>query len=101
MRIQDILQGQAVHEEDPVLRLSMLTAVIRAEGCSPGVIVSSIGPESAREISRTETESSEEDGAAVIRIRASDVSSMRAALNSCMECIRVIEDIHNLTEARI
>ena len=33
-------------------------------------------------------------------VRAADSSAMRAALNSHLECIRIIEDIEDLTEMK-
>ena len=40
------------------------------------------------------------DGRTVIEVRAADTSAMRAALNSHLECIRVIQDIEDLTEMK-
>ena len=42
-----------------------------------------------------------DDGDGVlIEVRAADSSAMRAALNSHLECIRIIEDIEDLTEMK-
>ncbi len=100
MRVEDILQGKAFHEEDPVFGLSMFSAELRIEGDAAGAALPSIGPEAGRELPRTETEIAADGEAAVIRIKAADASSMRAALNSYLECIRIVEDIHRLTEVR-
>ncbi len=78
----------------------MFSAELRIEGDAAGAALPSIGPEAGRELPRTETEIAADGEAAVIRIKAADASSMRAALNSYLECIRIIEDIHRLTEGR-
>ena len=75
----------------------MLRAVLRIEGPIAEVAVGAISPEAGRELSRTSTELAIEDGDAVIRITASDASAMRAAVNSYLECIKVVEDIGDLT----
>ena len=78
----------------------MLRATLRINGIAAETAVPSISPEAGRELPRTETHISCEDGATVIEIEASDTSAMRAALNSYLECIRIIEDIGNLTKVR-
>ena len=75
----------------------MLRAVLRIEGPIAEVAVGAISPEAGRELPRTSTELAIEDGDAVIRITASDASAMRAAVNSYLECIKVVEDIGDLT----
>ena len=100
MRVENLLQGKAFHEEDPVFGLSMLSAELRIGGAAAPAALPSISPEAGRELPRTETEIISENGETVIRIKAADTSSMRAALNSYLECIRIIEDIQRLTEVR-
>ncbi|MBE6514458.1 MAG: hypothetical protein II933_04350 [Candidatus Methanomethylophilaceae archaeon] len=75
----------------------MLRAELRIEGPAAGTAAAAISPEAGRELPRTSTEIIREDGAAVIRITASDTSAMRAAVNSYLECIKVVEDIGDLT----
>jgi len=75
----------------------MLRAELRIEGLSADTAVAAISPEAGRELPRTSTEILQEDGEAVIRITASDTSAMRAAVNSYLECIKVVEDIGELT----
>ena len=75
----------------------MLRAELRIEGIPADTAVAAISPEAGRELPRTSTEISLEDEAAVIRITASDTSAMRAAVNSYLECIKVVEDIGDLT----
>ena len=78
----------------------MLRAELRINGAAAETAVPAISPEAGRELPRTETHISCTDGTAVIDIAASDTSAMRAALNSYLECIRIIEDIGNLTKVR-
>ena len=74
----------------------MLRATLTISGTVAYAIVPAMGPESGRELSRTETTISRKGQDAVIRIDAADTSAMRAALNSHLECIRVVEDVENL-----
>lgn len=74
----------------------MLRAVLTVTGHAAEAVMPSMGPETGRELSRTVSAISMEDGDAVITVEAADTSAMRAALNSHLECIRVIEDIENL-----
>ena len=79
----------------------MLKATLRINGIAVDTAVPSISPEAGRELPRTETHISGEADETVIDITASDTSAMRAALNSYLECIRIIEDIGNLTKVRL
>jgi KEOPS complex subunit Pcc1 len=76
----------------------MIEAELRITGAVADVTVPIISPEAGRELPRTETSIRHEGGTAVIHIRATDTTAMRAAVNSYLECIRVIEDIGNLTK---
>ncbi len=76
----------------------MLSARITVDGRTAESVIPAMGPEAGRELPRTETRLSLEDGRAVIEVRAADTSAMRAALNSHLECIGIIEDIGQLSE---
>ncbi len=76
----------------------MIEAELRITGAAAQSAVPIISPEAGRELPRTETRMEMCDGDAVIRIRATDTTAMRAAINSYLECIRVIEDIGRLTK---
>ena len=78
----------------------MLRATLRINGAAAESAVPSISPEAGRELPRTETHISYADGVATINIEATDTSAMRAAMNSYLECIRIIEDIDKLTKVR-
>ena len=83
----------------------MLRATLRITGAAAHAAVPSISPEAGRELPRTETDiRSEGDDKKfqlpIVSITATDTSAMRAAINSYLECIRIIEDIDNLTRVR-
>ncbi|MBQ8373644.1 MAG: CTAG/PCC1 family protein [Candidatus Methanomethylophilaceae archaeon] len=78
----------------------MLRATLRITGAAARSAVPSISPEAGRELPRTETDITSDGEDAVICIRATDTSAMRAAINSYLECIRIIEDIDYLTKVR-
>ena len=73
----------------------MIVATLKAD--DDGTIAATLRPESERSLPRTETSIAEMDGRTVLRITASDVSAMRAALNSYLGFIMVTEDIGKLT----
>jgi len=62
-----------------------------------GTIASSLRPEAERSLPRTETKIAWADGSTTLTVTASDISAMRAALNSYLAFIRVTEDIGKLT----
>ena len=78
----------------------MLRATLRITGAAARSAVPSISPEAGRELPRTGTDIRSEGDDAIITITATDTSAMRAAINSYLECIRIIEDIDNLTRVR-
>ena len=78
----------------------MLTAVIRITSDDVDSVVATIRPESGRDLPRTKTNIRSENGSGIIEIIASDVSAMRAALNSNLECIRITEEIGKITKVR-
>ena len=78
----------------------MLSAVLKVDGPVAEAAAASVGPEAGREIPRTAVKVTQREGETVIEVTASDTSAMRAALNSYLECIKVIEDVQRLTEVR-
>jgi KEOPS complex subunit Pcc1 len=78
----------------------MLSAVLRVDGPVSEAAADAIGPEAGREIPRTSVKVSRGEAGTVIEVAASDASAMRAALNSYLECIKVIEDVQRLAEVR-
>jgi len=76
----------------------MLKATLKITGAAASSAVPTISPEAGRELPRTETKIGMDGDDAVITVTATDSTAMRAALNSYLECIRVIEDIGQLTK---
>jgi len=76
----------------------MIEAELTITGAAASVAVPTISPEAGRELPRTETSICLNGDRAVIHIRATDTTAMRAAVNSYLECIRVIEDIGRITK---
>jgi Uncharacterized protein conserved in archaea len=74
----------------------MLTATVRVISDDAENIIRSLRPESGRDLPRTKTDLRLERGEGIIEITASDVSAMRAALNSSLECIRISEEINKI-----
>ncbi len=77
----------------------MLNATLKTDG-DPDVVSSSIGPEAGRELPRTRATVRKEGEITAVEIVAEDSSSMRAALNSYLECIRIIEDVRRIAEVK-
>lgn len=78
----------------------MLSARLTIDGSAAKVAMPAMGPETGRELPRTVTRMTEKNGTVTIEVTAADTSAMRAALNSHLECIRIIEDIEDLTEMK-
>ncbi len=76
----------------------MLKATLKISGAAASSAVPTISPEAGRELPRTETKIGMDGEDAVITVTATDSTAMRAALNSYLECIRVIENIGQLTK---
>ncbi|AMK14313.1 hypothetical protein AUP07_1276 [methanogenic archaeon mixed culture ISO4-G1] len=76
----------------------MITAELRINGPAAPVAVPTISPEAGRELPRTETRVELRGEEALIHIKATDTTAMRAAVNSYLECVRVIQDIGKLTK---
>ncbi|WP_026068909.1 KEOPS complex subunit Pcc1 [Methanomassiliicoccus luminyensis] len=53
-------------------------------------------PEVGREIPRTRVRMDRDDGGIVLRVEASDLGALRAALNSYLRWIRISEEIGNM-----
>ena len=75
----------------------MLKAVLKIESPDTRTILSSLQPEMGRELPRTSVTLSGDEDTVTLVIDATDVSAMRAALNSYLGCIRITEDINRIT----
>lgn len=78
----------------------MLRATLRMDGDAAESVIESIRPESGRELPRTRSSVRMEGGVAVIEIEADDSSAMRAALNSYLECITVVQSVENIAKVK-
>ena len=76
----------------------MISAELRIISADADTILSSLRPETGRELLRTHAEAFGSGNEAVIRIVSSDTTAMRAALNSYLGCIRITEDISKITK---
>jgi len=72
---------------------SMLSATLTISGERAGTIYGAISPEAGREIPRTKVAASLADGRVRLRIEATDLSALRAALNSYLRWIKIAEDM--------
>ena len=75
----------------------MLKAVLKVESSDAGTILSALQPETGRELPRTSVTLTGDEASVTLIIDATDVSAMRAALNSYLGCIRITEDINRIT----
>ncbi|MDO5861717.1 MAG: KEOPS complex subunit Pcc1 [Thermoplasmata archaeon] len=78
----------------------MLRAVLRMDGDTASAVAESLGPESGRELPRTRSSISMDGGSAVVSIEAADASAMRAALNSYLECVIVVQNVEHIAKVR-
>ena len=76
----------------------MLRAVLRVSGADTAA--EALGPESGRELPRTRASVSSEGGETVVRIEADDTYAMRAALNSYLECVIVVQSVEHIAKVR-
>ena len=65
----------------------------------PGAVYDALEPEIRRALPRTRTEIIRQGDGILIRIEAADTSSLRASVNSILECLTVTQRIGNITKA--
>ena len=75
----------------------MLKAVLRVDSSDARTILAALQPETSRELPRTNVTLTGDEASVTLVIDATDVSAMRAALNSYLGCIRITEDINRIT----
>lgn len=78
----------------------MFEAIITMDGAAAQAVADSIGPESGRELPRTRSQVELSEEHMRIRIEADDASAMRAALNSYLECIAVVQSVQRIAKAK-
>ena len=57
------------------------------------MLLRALGPELGREIPKTKVDGAVENGQVVLDIQTSDLSAMRAALNSYLRWVKITKDI--------
>ncbi len=77
----------------------MLTATLRIKSADAENIVASVGPE-VEDLPRTSVSVRSEEGVAIIEIVATDTSAMRAAINSYLESIKIVENIEEIIKVK-
>ena len=75
----------------------MHRAVLKVESPNAGVMFASLAPEAGRELPRTKVTVTGTDDTLTVVFDAADTTSMRAALNSYLGCIKITEDIERIT----
>lgn len=78
----------------------MLRAALRIEGEAAPAAAEALAPESGRELPRTRSSVRTDGGAASVSIEADDASAMRAALNSYLECVIVVQNVGRIAKVR-
>ncbi len=79
----------------------MLRATLTVDGPVAEATAASIGPESGRELPRTRSSVESSKDSMVVSIEANDASAMRAALNSYLECIIVVQNVDHIAKVRL
>lgn len=77
----------------------MPKATLVLTGPGAGTIYGAISPEAGREIPRTKVCAEECEGGLVLQIEATDLSALRAALNSYLRWMKVAEDVNKVAGA--
>ncbi|HVO77967.1 MAG TPA: KEOPS complex subunit Pcc1 [Methanomassiliicoccales archaeon] len=77
----------------------MPSAVLRLATPDAATVYGALSPEAGREIPRTKVRASMEAGKMVLRIDATDLSALRAALNSYLRWIMVAEEVDSMAGA--
>ena len=72
----------------------MPCAVLTFSGDNAATVYGAISPEAGREIPRTKVSAELDGGNMVLRLQASDLPALRAALNSYLRWIKIAEDMN-------
>jgi KEOPS complex subunit Pcc1 len=71
----------------------MLRATLKVRTSHAMTILASISPEAGREIPRTKITAEAGPGQVVLKVEASDLAAMRAALNSYLRWMQIAEEM--------
>ncbi len=72
----------------------MPCAVLTFSGDDAATVYGAISPEAGREIPRTKVSVNMDGGRMVLRLQASDLSALRAAINSYLRWVKIAEDMN-------
>ena len=72
----------------------MPSAVLTFSGDDAATVYGAISPEAGREIPRTKVSVNMDGGRMVLRLQASDLSALRAAINSYLRWVKIAEDMN-------
>lgn len=75
----------------------MSSAELSISHSKPETLLRALGPELGRDVPRTKVKGRTEDGRLVLSIEATDLSALRAALNSYLRWIKITKDMIELT----
>lgn len=74
--------------------ISLPCAVLTFSGNDAATVYGAISPEAGREIPRTKVTADLEGDKMVLRLQASDLSALRASINSYLRWIKIAEDMN-------
>ncbi|MDD1770371.1 MAG: hypothetical protein LUO79_04720 [Methanomassiliicoccales archaeon] len=77
----------------------MPSAVLRLSTPDASTVYGALSPEAGRDIPRTKVRASMEDGSMVLKVEATDLPALRAALNSYLRWIMVAEEVNVMAGA--
>ncbi len=77
----------------------MPSAVLRLSTPDAATVYGALAPEAGRDIPRTKVRASMEDGSMVLKVDATDLSALRAALNSYLRWIMVAQEVNTMAGA--
>jgi KEOPS complex subunit Pcc1 len=75
----------------------MPRATLHFDSHSPQDLLRALGPELGREIPKTRVDGLVEKGRVVLDIEATDLSALRAAINSYLRWVKITKDIEEFT----
>jgi len=76
--------------------IPMPSAELSIDSEIPNTLLRALGPELGREIPRTNVKGRVENGRLVLSIETTDISALRAALNSYLRWIKITKDMIEL-----
>ncbi len=77
----------------------MPSAVLRLATPDAATVYGALSPEAGRDIPRTKVRASMDNGSMVLKIEATDLSALRAALNSYLRWIMVAQEVNTMAGA--